>query len=692
MNRFHLLRSVIATLSMISLARIPQAEAHDGHAPLPTKGATVQGNQLLLSERACKAIGVATARVTLADLRKSVEAACQVRLPWHQQAHVSALLAGRIVKVEARPGDRVKKGQELAMVESLEFETVQRDLLKAVSERILADRLLGQREALAKTNTIPASQVFENRHEAEEAASTAEIAIRKLLALGVSQDRIDAMIAANEPIRSLSIRSPIDGQIASTEVRVGQVIARDEPLFHLVDLSVVEFAGQAIESDVPGIAIGQEVSAQFVAFPGRAFGGKLEHTALEVDARSHTLTVIAHAENRDQILKPGMSGRMSIEVLNEKQAIVCPAAAISGSPEAPFVFLERSAGRYDRRPVKLGARVGDRFEIRDGLFPGDTVVVVGAGLMTNLFPPLSNSAEKPAKHEISQASIDREIKGFELPASSYERIEALGEIEVPVQSRHYAATQVEGRIARIFVNPGDEVVAGQVLAEVASLPVFEMQLDLLRNRTHAKWLREKTARLQALQETQTARKVDLWQAETQLEVVEHSISGIRSQLKFLGFDESSIVALESGGLDHARRGETAALSIPVRAPASGRLDHFEVTPGEVVRPAETGLAVPSQPLFEIQDRSKIWIRAQVRETQAGSVQVGQVATVTFPAIPGKSVNGNVVRISPVIDAKMHVMPIWIEVENPSGKLFENMQAKVVIEPHANGKSNEARSN
>ena len=91
MKRFLPRRSFHAALAIVMLVHIPQVEAHDGHAPLPTKGATVQGNQLLLSERARKAIGVTTAKVTLADLRKVVEAQCQVRLPWHQQAHVSAL-------------------------------------------------------------------------------------------------------------------------------------------------------------------------------------------------------------------------------------------------------------------------------------------------------------------------------------------------------------------------------------------------------------------------------------------------------------------------------------------------------------------------------------------------------------------------------------------------------------------------
>jgi cobalt-zinc-cadmium efflux system membrane fusion protein len=682
---------VIATLAL-AYAASQAIDAHDGHAPLPTKGAIVQGAQLLLSERARNAIGVETAKITLADLRKIVQTQCQVQLPWRQQAHVSTLLPGRIVKVLARPGDRVEKDQELAHVESLEFETIQRDLLKAVSERTLAERLLTQREELAQANTIPAAMLTETRRKAEEAAAEAEIAIRKLMALGLSQATIDKVMASDEPVRSLSIRSSIRGEIASTEVRAGQVVARDEPLFHLVDLSVVEFAGKAIESDVPEISIGQSVKAVFLSVPDREFAGTVEHTALEVDDRSHTLTVIAHAENAGLLLKPGMSGRMSIEILSEKQTIVCPKAAIAGSPSAPFVFLERAAGRYDRRSVRLGASVGDRVEIRDGLFPGDKVVVVGTGVLTALFPPQTTAPKKPVPLAVSQAAIDLQIHGSREVGSQSARIEAIGEVEVPVQNRHFAATQVEGRISRIFVDPGDDVVVGQVLAEVASLPVFELQLELLRNQAHARWAREKATRLRSLQTSQAARKVDLWQAETDLDVVEHSIAEIRSQLKSLGFDDDALKSLEASGLDPLKRAESGTMSIPIRAPASGRLGHFEVTPGEVVRPSESGQAVPSLPLFEIHDRSKIWVCAHVRETQASLVRLGQVAQVSFPALPGKTVAGKVVRISPVFDPKSHVMPIWIEAANPDGRLFENMQAKVVIETESPRKPGSLGSN
>lgn len=673
----HRFRSIIAVVCFIMT--LQPIDAHDGHAPLPTKGAIVQGNQLMLSDTARQSIGIESAKVTLADLEKTVQAQCQIRLPWHQQTQVSTLLPGRIMKVLARPGDKVEKDQILAEIVSLEFETIQRDLLKAVSASKLTDRLLAQRELLAKTNAIPSDLLTETRRQTEESAAELEVANRKLLALGLSQAAINELIATELPVKSLLIRSPIKGEVATTDAKAGQIVAPNEHLFHIVELSELEFAGEVIESDIPAIRIGQSVQARFASIPGQDFSGVIEHSALEVDKFSHSLTVIAHATNPEKRLKPGMTGRMTIVVAKADQAIVCPTSAISGTSANPYVFLERSANRYDRREVKLGIRHGKHVEILDGLFPGDRVVVVGAGVLDSLMPPLASTKEKGRKVGISPRAEKSVPAKTSTVSTQLPGLVALGEVEVPIDRRHFATSQVEGRISRILVHPGEDVQQGQILAEVASLPVFELQLELLQNQAKARWKRELANRLRSLGSTQAVKKIDLWQAETDLDVLEHQISEIRSQLSALGIDESAIASLEASGLAPGRRDLVGMMVIPIRAPVSGRLDHFDLVPGQVVRAKVEGQADNQGQAFEIHDRKKVWVRAYVRESDSGRISLGQGATLSFSALPDVTVSGKVVRISPIFDPDSRVLPIWIEAENTSGQLFENMQAKVTLE-------------
>lgn len=114
-------RVSLATL-ILALAVAGPSPAHDGHAALPSKGATVDGNKLLLSEAARRAIGVELAKVTLENLDRSIRARARVELPWYQQAMITTLVPGRIARVSALPGEAVEPGRELAYVESLELE------------------------------------------------------------------------------------------------------------------------------------------------------------------------------------------------------------------------------------------------------------------------------------------------------------------------------------------------------------------------------------------------------------------------------------------------------------------------------------------------------------------------------------------------------------------------------------------
>ncbi len=659
---------VAAALAILGFARPDPLLAHEGHAPLPTKGATVQGNQVLLSERARRAIGVESAKVTLGDVERVVHARARVQLPWHQQAMITTLVPGRVERVLVRPGDEVEAGQELARVESPELETLQRDLLRAIAERSLAERMLAQREDLGRSNAVAPTVILEARRDADEARARVEVANRKLLALGISANELERVQSSGVPLRDLPIVSPIRGVVVHADVRVGQVVATDEHLFHVVDLAEVEVVGEVLESDAPLIRVGQAAEATLAALPGKVSRGRIDHTHLTVEPQTRALSVIAHVENPDHALKPGMTGLMSIRVGLAEQAIVCPAGAVVTGPATPFVLLDRGEGRYERRAVRLGMRSGDRIEILDGLFPGDRVVVTGTGLLASLLP---SAPAARREDRVQSASRSSSRKG---------EVVAQGEVELPVERKRFASSQVEGRIARILVHPGDEVRAGQVLAEVESLPLRTLQLDLLQARTRRKWAADSVKRLKALAVHQAAARIDLWREEAALEVLTQTIGEIRSRLLTLGLGPEALARLEQADLSSDDCGERLAAGIPIRAPVGGRLEHFDVVPGQVVVPAAPGrVGRPEGPLFEIHDRSRVWVCAHVRERDALSVHVGQPARITFPALAGVEVTGSVMRVSPVLESDARVLPVWIEVENPDGRLYEGMLARAVID-------------
>jgi cobalt-zinc-cadmium efflux system membrane fusion protein len=644
------------------------ASAHEGHAPLPTKGATVQGNHLLLTPKARETIGIETIKVALGDIVQQAQARARVQLPWDHQAMITTLVSGRVNRVHVRPGDTVDAGQVLASVESLELETLQRDLLRAKSRKTLADRILAQHRQLNDADALSRADLSEAKRDAAEASAETQLASRKLLALGMTHSGLQHLYQTGERIKSLPIVSPIKGIVVHADVRVGQVVATDEHLFHVVDLSELEMAGEVLESDVPRMRVGQSVEATITAVPGVRVGGRIDHTHLTVEPESRALTVIAHVENPDRALKPGMTGSMTIDVGPPDQVVVCPTAAVVTVRGSPYVLVDRGEGRYERREVKLGIADGYRVEVQDGVFPGDQVVVTGTNLLAGLFGAGTPGSARDATRQVATEGATDGL------------LVAHGLLEVPVDRKQFASSQVEGRVARIFVHPGDRVQAGQILAEIESIPLRSLQLELLQSRARLAWSRESFQRSRALTGRNAEALSDYWREEAALEVAAQTIDEVRSKLLMLGVDDTTIVQLEEQSDSLSERDNQLAAAIPIRAPMDGQLEHFEIVPGQVVVPAEPGRAArPEKPLFEIHDRSRLWVCAHVREPDIRRVRVGQPARVSLPSAPSLELSGTVIRVSPVLEDPTRVLPVWIEIDNSAGTFFEGMLARAVIE-------------
>ena len=640
------------------------AAAHENHAPLPTKGVTVAGNNVLLSDKARVAIGLTTAKVTFADLHRTVEVNARVEMPWKQQAMITSLVPGKIDQVLVRPGETVKAGQELARVVSMELEAIQLAMLQAASELDLAERLVGQRRGLDAEGVIAGKSVLEA--ETTLAQKTAELRIteEKFRALGINGETLKTIRSSGRPLRFVSITSPIAGIITHADVRVGQVVKTTDHLYHVVDPSRVWIVGEVLESDVRHLNKGQPVAARFAAYPQTQFDGVIDHVRLKMDRQRRTQSVVIAVDNREGLLRPGMFGRAGIAVRVAKQAIVCPADAIIKSRTGRYVLVQRSLGKYESRPVELGLTKGKQVEVLEGVFPGDKVVVMGvyllASLLGNEHKARTSGAEEDSGEDAPEAS--------ESPRQLITVADAT--VELPTDRQAFAGPRIEGRIRRVHVEPSQLVEADQVLAEVDCLELRTVQLDLLQACSRLRLTEQSLARLDELGRRTMTPQRRIWELQNQRETLLHQVGSLKRKLAFFGLTEKEIVELEQ--IDLAKKDVTANLlaAVPIRAPVAGWIVGFDVVLGQVVHPEDR--------LFEIHDLSTVWVKGYVFERDAAGVAVGQSARVTFSAFPDLEAFGQVVRIAPMLDDNERVLPVWVEVDNPDRLLKEGMLARVAV--------------
>lgn len=326
--------------------------------------------------------GIETLVVEARPLGAVLETTGEVGFNEDRLAHVGPRISGRIAEVRATLGQRVKRGQTLAVLDSTELgqakanyqqarvrETLTRETYER-EKRLAADKISSEQEAL----TARAAFL-----EAESELRRAEQTLR-LMGLSVGQ-----MGQAGSSLSPVS--SPFDGTVVEKEANLGEMVSPEKKLFTVADLSQVWIWIDVFEKDLRGVHADDEVSLQVDAYPGATFDGKVSFLTGSVDAATRTVRARVDVNNADGRLRPGMFARIRLTDPHVPAAgpgvPVVPESALQRQREEHAVFVPDGERRYRRREVKIGRKSGDFVEILEGLKPGERVVVKGVFLLAS---------------------------------------------------------------------------------------------------------------------------------------------------------------------------------------------------------------------------------------------------------------------------------------------------------------------
>jgi len=336
-----------------------------------------------------------------------VTATGKILVPEDRVAVIGPVNEGRIVRLYAGQGTRVRKGQKLADLESSDIDQAEADYLKALADHENARRSSAAEIKLAQENYDRAKVLYEQRitagknlqsaeHDLEVAKANAENSIngtnaaliaarRHLLILGIKDSTIDSLSKRTDLASVFSLNSPIDGIVVERNATVGASVGTDANLFKIIDLSRVWIDANVFEKDLQQVKPGQEVKLTVTAFPGSTFSGRVILINSVVDPDTRTVKVRTEVPNPDGRLKPDMFANVQIVTALNRTAISIPQSAVLNDEGKTIVFVA-DGGEYKKRQVQAGIQNNDRVEIVDGLNAGDKVVVKGNYLLLQQKP------------------------------------------------------------------------------------------------------------------------------------------------------------------------------------------------------------------------------------------------------------------------------------------------------------------
>ena len=290
-------------------------------------------------------------------------------------AAVLTPLGGRLVALKVALGDRVARGQMLAVIDSPDLGQAYEDDAKAADAFKLTATNLKRQEAQHALGVVSDRDLDQAKSDHAQAAAEYTRTQARLKMLGVP-------LEPTATPRLLTVSAPVAGSVTALEVAQGNMINDPtQPLMTVADLSTIWVTALVPEKDIAVVASGQEAEVGLVAYPDRLLHGKVLFVADVIEPDSRRDKVRIAFANRDYALKPNMFASVTLTG-PARSEVVLPSSALLMNTDRTSVFVATAPWTFERRTVDPELQGGPSVAIRSGVKAGEQVVVRG-GILLN---------------------------------------------------------------------------------------------------------------------------------------------------------------------------------------------------------------------------------------------------------------------------------------------------------------------
>ena len=327
------------------------------------KGFALAEGLVTLNSNSINVVHVQTAEVRRRSLQRTLRVAGVIEENDSRHRILAAYVDGRIDKLHVNyVGAEVEQGQPLATLYSPTLLNVVREYL-----------------ALYQQHNASPSLEIQQVNERLVAAGA-----QRLRQLGLTARQIEALPQRSEPDIHTEIVAPMSGTVVARHVYEGQYVKEGDKLFEIADFSTMWFQFDAYERDLAWIKIGDKVDITMPASPGKVFSGTVSFLDPNLKEMTRTARVRVEIANpltdengrkrRELFHKLYADGVVKVDL---PEALTVPRSAVLSPGQQPLVYVDRGAGTYEQRRLKLGRAGDDFWEVLEGVNEGEHVVTTG---------------------------------------------------------------------------------------------------------------------------------------------------------------------------------------------------------------------------------------------------------------------------------------------------------------------------
>ncbi|MBQ4820798.1 efflux RND transporter periplasmic adaptor subunit [Aquimarina sp. MMG016] len=319
--------------------------------PAVQKESELTPNQFQMTKNAIALADIQTVIVGKTSLRENtVMLSGKITENEESRSIQTSHFSGRIEKLYVNyTGEKVNKGQLLALVYSPELVAAQQEL-------------------------ITASKLKKSQPDLYEAVK------KKLLQWKLSENQIKEIESSRKIRANFPVYANVSGVVIEKMVEVGNHLREGQPMFKIANLNSVWASFDVYENMISTLRKGQNITITAKAFPGKKFKATISIIDPVMNEKTRTIDVKAVLRNNEGF-KPGMfiSGELGIPIISKNKTIKIPKSAVlwTGKRSIVYVKPDSTLSVFEMRDILLGKTFGDYYEILEGLKFGDEVVING---------------------------------------------------------------------------------------------------------------------------------------------------------------------------------------------------------------------------------------------------------------------------------------------------------------------------
>ncbi len=326
--KYRLLILSIALTSLISCNETKNDNSTEEHKEHTPEGVVT------LNAKQRKAINLKTGSFMMRNLTTVIKTNGQIAVAPGNRAEVSVPIGGNVKELKVFNGDKVKKGEVLAVLQHPDYIELQENFAEVANKLEYLEKEYERQKELFENNVGSGKSYQQSKADYNIAKAKYEGLKARLQLLNISPGKVkEGKISPD-----VNVLSPIDGYVNDIKIKVGTYVDPKDIIFEITDNSAVHVDFLVYENDVSLIKKGQKVHFTVASLPGKEFMATIFAVEKQFEKNSRAVHIHAAIDNSDPALIPGMyvSGHIHTD---EHMTRALPDDAIVSEGTKYFIFI-----------------------------------------------------------------------------------------------------------------------------------------------------------------------------------------------------------------------------------------------------------------------------------------------------------------------------------------------------------------